>query len=52
MEQKVKVCERVADQMGAAGYVVMTAFNEMTNELENYVFENQFNSWKASFNSY
>lgn len=47
MEQQVRVCEKVAEQMLARGYVV---FNTLENDaIVPYVYENQFHAFKESF---
>lgn len=50
--KKVLVCQSIADQMGAAGYVVFDELDVETGVLVSYVYENQYNNWKASFRSY
>ena len=46
-QQQVVVCERVAEEMGAAGYAV---FDQLENgHLVSYVYANQFEAFRNSF---
>lgn len=47
---KVRVCERVAQEMLAMNYCVFDVIED--GQLVSYVYENQYNNFKESFRSY